>query len=95
MKGKTMLLRKLHLCFLSAALATTSLASGCRDHHDHDRGRDQAQPAQTETQPAQSEPEYYNRWESETHREHRDLNQRTTDEQKQYRDWRQQHPNTR
>jgi hypothetical protein len=34
----------------------------------------------------------YNRWEVETHRDHKDLNQRSPEEQKEYRDWRQQHP---
>ena len=31
---------------------------------------------------------YYNQWEHETHREHRDLNQRTEAEQREYSDWR-------
>ena len=31
---------------------------------------------------------YYNQWEHETHREHRDLNQRTGAEQREYSDWR-------
>lgn len=30
----------------------------------------------------------YNQWEHETHREHRDLNKRSTEEQKEYSDWR-------
>lgn len=34
---------------------------------------------------------YYNQWESETHRQHKDFNQRPADEQKQYWDWRHSH----
>lgn len=31
----------------------------------------------------------YNRWEQQTHRQHVDLDKRSADEQKEYRDWRQ------
>jgi hypothetical protein len=31
---------------------------------------------------------YYNQWEHDTHREHRDLNKRNEAEQKEYSDWR-------
>jgi hypothetical protein len=34
---------------------------------------------------------YYQRWETETHREHRDFKKRNADEQKQYWDWRHKH----
>ena len=34
----------------------------------------------------------YQAWERETHRDHRDFNQRSPDEQQAYRDWRAQHP---
>jgi len=34
---------------------------------------------------------YYLRWESETHREHRDFNKRDKGEQKEYWDWRHSH----
>lgn len=33
----------------------------------------------------------YRQWEQETHREHRDLNQRTAQEKEQYNDWRSVH----
>jgi hypothetical protein len=33
----------------------------------------------------------YNQWEHETHREHRDLNQRTDAEQREYSEWRRSH----
>jgi hypothetical protein len=34
---------------------------------------------------------YYNRWEQDTHREHRDLNQRTEAEKQEYSEWRRSH----
>ena len=91
-----MLSRKLPLCLLGAALAATGLTTGCRDHH-HDDRRDEAQPAaaQPAAEPAPSESTIYSRWEAETRREHRALEQRTEAEQREYRDWRQNHPNGR
>jgi hypothetical protein len=83
-------LRKLCLCFLGAALAASVLTTGCRSHHD-DR-RDDNQPAQNDAQPTQDETVIYNRWEVETHREHKDIHQRPPEEQKEYGDWRRQHP---
>jgi hypothetical protein len=72
-------LRKLCLCLLGAALATCMLTTGC-------------QP-QNNGQPAQNETVIYNKWEVETHRPHKDLNQRPPEEQKAYHDWRQKYPN--
>jgi len=43
----------------------------------------------------QSQPDetvIYKQWEGETHRDHKDLEKRTADEQKEYHNWRQQHP---
>jgi hypothetical protein len=34
---------------------------------------------------------YYQQWETDGHRDHREFNQRNKDEQKQYWDWRHQH----
>ena len=90
-----MFLKKFCICFLGAALAATVLTTGCRGHH-HDDRRDETQPAaESAAQPAPSETVIYNRWETATHREHRELAQRTADEQRQYRDWRQNHPEGR
>ena len=91
-----MLSRKLPLYFLGATLAATALTTGCRDHH-HDDRRDESQPAaaQPATEPAPSESAVYSRWEAETRREHKELAQRTADEQKEYRDWREKHPDAR
>lgn len=78
------------MCFLGAALAISVLATGCRSH-DNDR-HDNSQPAQNDAQPAQNETVIYNKWEVETHRDHKDINQRPPEEQKEYRDWRQKRP---
>jgi hypothetical protein len=78
--------RKIPLCLLGAALATTVLATGCQP------AQDTSQPAQVVAQPAQNETVIYSKWEVETHRAHKDLNQRAAEEQKEYHDWRQKHP---
>jgi hypothetical protein len=88
-----MLLRKFCLCLFGSALAASVLTTGCRSHHD--RGQEDSQPAQAqpaEAQPAQNETVVYNQWEVETHRAHKDLNQRPPEEQKEYQDWRQKRP---
>lgn len=46
------------------------------------------------SQPAQDETVIYNKWEAETHRAHKEINQRPPAEQKEYQDYRQQHQNT-
>jgi hypothetical protein len=79
-------LRKLYLCFLGAALATSVLTTGCQP------AQNSAQPAQAVAQPAQNETVIYNKWEVETHRAHKEINQRPPEEQKEYSDWRQKHP---
>ena len=47
------------------------------------------------SQPAQDETAIYNKWEAETHRVHKEIHQRPPEEQKEYQDYRQQHPNNR
>jgi hypothetical protein len=82
-----MLLRKVQLCLLGATLATAVVTTGCQA----------APPAETVSaqpaQPAQDETVIYNKWETETHRPHKEIAQRTQDEQKEYHDWRQKQPN--
>jgi len=79
--------RKLCLSLFSAALATSVLTTGCQP------AQEQAAPAQpAATQPVQDETVIYNKWEVETHREHKDIAQRPAAEQKEYHDWRAQHP---
>jgi hypothetical protein len=67
---------------LCAAFSAPLLISGCAVHariydpyyHDyHDWN---------------GETVYYNQWEHDTHRDHKDFKQRSPDEQKQYWDWR-------
>ena len=45
-----------------------------------------------QSQPQTDETVIYKQWEGETHRDHKDLEKRAPDEQKEYHDWRQQHP---
>jgi hypothetical protein len=42
-----------------------------------------------QSQPQTDETVIYKQWEGETHRDHKDLEQRTQDERKEYQDWRQ------
>ncbi|MFZ0394386.1 MAG: hypothetical protein WCF17_15410 [Terracidiphilus sp.] len=64
---------------LAAAVLAAPLAiAGCHHHH--------APPASAAPDDAS-----YRQWEQETNREHRDLNQRTADEKRQYDDWRREH----
>jgi hypothetical protein len=93
---KEKMLRKSCFYLFAAALAGTVLTTGCQSHHDHRDHDDQpaqAQPAQAA--PVQNETVVYNKWEVETHRAHKELNQRPADEQKEYQSWRQQHPDGR
>jgi hypothetical protein len=46
------------------------------------------------SQPAQDETVIYKKWEVETHRAHKEMNQRPAAEQKEYQDWSQQHRDT-
>jgi len=70
---------------LAAAIGTPVLTTGCEahvriydaDHHDyHDWN---------------GEVVYYNQWEGETHRDHKDFHDRNADEQKEYWNWRHNH----
>jgi Spy/CpxP family protein refolding chaperone len=81
-----MLVRKSCLCFFAALLATSVLTTGCQP------AQNSSQPVQPVAQPAPNETVIYNKWEVETHRDHKEINQRTADEQKEYRDWRGKHP---
>jgi hypothetical protein len=80
-----MSLSKLRLCFCAAAMAASIVTTGCQPQADST-----SQPAAS--QPAQSETVIYNKWEVETHRDHKDISQRPPAEQKEYNDWRQKQP---
>jgi hypothetical protein len=89
-------LRKLSLCFLGAALATTILTTGCQPAQPvAEPAQPVAQPAQPVAQSAPNETVIYNRWEVETHRAHKEINQRAAEEQKEYREWREKHRDVR
>jgi hypothetical protein len=70
-------LKNLALVPLVAVLACPMLITGCR--------------TQSTTEVVQQEPTDYQQWEHETHRPHVVLEKRNPDEQKEYRDWHQQH----
>jgi hypothetical protein len=83
--------RKFGSCLFGAALATSVLTTGCQPPPPAQPA--QAQPVQA--QPVQDETVIYNKWEVETHRDHKDIAQRPAAEQKEYHDWRTQHPDHR
>lgn len=73
--------RRLGAWLLGALFVAAGLSVGCRDYHDHHHD---------DSQQTSVEAPYYNRWEQETHRQHKEFNQRTEDEKKDYQDWRRQ-----
>jgi hypothetical protein len=76
--------RILNIMMLAGGLATLTAASGCYTHHRYYESSGGEVWVSTE-QP------YYERWETETHREHREYNQRRSDEQHDYWQWRRDH----
>jgi hypothetical protein len=85
-KGETMILRKISSFFLAAAMVTPVLIAGCAVHaHAY------YDPYYHDYHPIDGEVVYYNHWEGETHREHKDLKQRDKADQKEYWDWRHKH----
>lgn len=83
--------RKLWLSLIVAAMGTPVLTTGCQPANDQPAPAQAAQPAQ----PVQDETVIYNKWEVETHRDHKEIAQRPAAEQKEYHDWRAQHPDHR
>ncbi|MGC2617906.1 MAG: hypothetical protein WA414_02635 [Acidobacteriaceae bacterium] len=75
-------LKTLALVPLAAVLAGPMLITGCTS---------QPPSTTTTTEVVQQEPSDYQQWERETHRQHVDIEKRNAEEQKQYRDWHQQH----
>jgi hypothetical protein len=84
-KGKRMIAKKIHSCVLSAVMSTVALTSGCAVHAGY------YDPYYHDRHPVDGEVVYYQRWETDTHRDHVDLNHRSKEEQKQYWDWRHSH----
>lgn len=81
-----MLLRKSSSCLLAATMVMAAGAIGCTVHAGYYND-----PYYHDRHPYDGEVVYYNQWETETHHEHRELKQRTKEEQKQYWDWRHKH----
>jgi len=78
-----MSLKKIYSSWLLTATMTTTLfAIGCTVHAGY------YDPYYHDYHPMQGEVVYYGQWESETHREHKELKQRNKDEQNEYWDWR-------
>jgi hypothetical protein len=77
--------RTMNLMLLVAGLASSMAVGACYHHHEYDNDdRRGARWSATE------EP-YYERWEQDRHKDHRDYNQRQNDEQHDYWQWRQSH----
>jgi hypothetical protein len=86
MKGKTMPVTRRFFTFaLTVAFCSAAATTGCKSetvYHD---------TVTNESHPRSTEEPIYRQWESNTHREHVDLEKRNSDEQKQYWDWRHKH----
>ena len=74
-------LRKINSCVLAIGMAVPLFVTGCAAHTYYD-------PYYHDYHPVDGEVLYYGQWESETHRDHKDLQHRSKAEQKQYWDWR-------
>ncbi len=74
-------LKNLTLFLLVAILACPAFMTGCKTQNT----------TENTTENNQQEPPDYRQWEHDTNRQHVDLNSRSADEQKQYRDWHQSH----
>jgi hypothetical protein len=74
--------------FLAAALFAPVMFSGCAaraSYRVYDPGHEDFHVW------GSNEGVYYQRWEVETHRDHRDFDKRNSDEQKEYWNWRHKH----
>jgi hypothetical protein len=85
-KGKFMPLKNLTSCLLAAAISAAVFTTGCAEHRRY------YDPYYHDYHPVVGEGVYYQQWETETHRQHVELGHRSRDEQKEYWDWRHQHP---
>jgi hypothetical protein len=65
-----------------AGLASVATVGCYAHHHDYD---------QVTVRWSAGEEPYYERWENETHRDHKDWQQRNSDEQHDYWEWRHSH----
>ncbi len=77
--------KKLSSILLASAFTIALFTSGCTVHARY------YDPYYHDYHPVSGEVVYYNQWENETHREHKDLEKRDKREQKEYWDWRHSH----
>jgi hypothetical protein len=93
-KGNFMPFRKINTSLLAAAMTIALLPAGCKVVNQSPApANDSSSPAPANN--TNNETVVYQKWEAETHRPHVELTQRTRDEQKEYTDWRQKHPDHR
>jgi len=74
--------------FLAVAFLFSTVTMGCA-HRDSGRVYDSEHHDYHQWD--SNESGYYQRWEAETHRDHKDFQQRSRDEQNEYWNWRHQH----
>jgi hypothetical protein len=73
------------LALIAGVLAAPAVLSSCEEHRGYDVAYYDGH-AWNDTEEG-----FYVKWEGDTHRDHRDFNQRSADEQKEYWSWRQSH----
>jgi hypothetical protein len=82
LKGTIMLLRKITPLLFAGVLAAGVLTTGCTVHAGiYD-------PYHHDYHAVDGETVYYGQWETETHRDHKELKERDKKDQKEYWDWR-------
>lgn len=74
--------KKIHTYLLAAAMSAAAVTTGCTVHAAY------YDPYYHDYHPRSGEVVFYSRWESQTHRQHVDLDHRSKKEQKEYWDWR-------
>jgi hypothetical protein len=82
---RRMMTRTIHSYLLSAALAAAVFTTGCTVHAGY------YDPYYHDHHPVGGEVVFYQQWETETHRDHADLNHRNREEQREYWNWRHHH----
>jgi len=80
-----MMSKTLQSGLLAATIAVAGFTSGCTVHAGY------YDPYYHDRHPVGGEVVFYQNWETETHRDHRELNRRNRDEQKEYWEWRHRH----
>jgi hypothetical protein len=74
--------RRITSLLFVGAIAAATLCTGCTVHAGY------YDPYYHDRHPVAGEVVFYNQWEHDTHRDHRELKERNKNEQKEYWDWR-------